>query len=179
MLLWADKFLRQISTKSYLLYMSNPAPIATYKELIDLFRSICTSQLAVKQFQVGQLSDIDNQNVENTFVRYPLVFMIPGQSSMDRFGKVLFGFSFIVMDIAKDNDEQLAIDTHNNTFMIAQDIFSKFIMTDWLTVGAKIETPIYLLPFVERFNNNLAGWSAEISVEIQSPFNLCDAAFPA
>jgi hypothetical protein len=61
--------------------------------------------------------------------------------------------------------------------MIMQDIFSKFIMTDWLTVGAKIETPIYITPFVERFNNNLAGWSAEISVEIQSPFNLCDAAF--
>jgi hypothetical protein len=98
---------------------------------------------------------------------------------MDRFGKMLLGFSFIVMDIAKDNDEQLQIDTHNNTLMIMQDIFSKFIMTDWLTVGAKIETPIYMLPFVERFNNNLTGWSADISVEIQSPFNLCDAAFPA
>jgi hypothetical protein len=159
--------------------MASPAPIATFKELIDLFRSICTSQLAVKQFQVGQLSDIDNQNVEHTFVRFPLVFMIPGQSSMDRFGKVQLGFSFMVMDIAKDNDEQLAIDTWNNTFMIAQDIFSKFIMTDWLTVGANIDTPIYLIPFQERFNNNLTGWSAEISVEIQSPFNLCDAAFPA
>jgi hypothetical protein len=159
--------------------MATPAPIATYKELIDLFRSICLSQLAVKQFQVGQLSDIDNQNVEHTFVRFPLVFMIPTQSSMDRFGKMLLGFSFIVMDIAKDNDEQLQIDTHNNTLMIMQDIFSKFIMTDWNTVGAKIETPIYMLPFVERFNNNLTGWSADISVEIQSPFNLCDAAFPA
>jgi hypothetical protein len=159
--------------------MANPAPIATYKELIDLFRSICTSQLAVKQFQVGQLSDIDNQNVEHTFVRFPLVFMIPTTSSMDRFGKMLLGFSFIVMDIAKDNEEQLQIDTHNNTLMIMQDIFSKFIMTDWNTVGAKIETPIYMQPFVERFNNNLTGWSAEISVEIQSPFNLCNAAFPA
>ena len=159
--------------------MASPAPIATFKELIDLFRSICTSQLAVKQFQVGQLSDIDVQNVDNTFVRFPLVFMIPGQSSMDRFGKVQLGFSFMVMDIAKDNEEQLAIDTWNNTFMIAQDIFSKFIMTDWLTVGANIDTPIYLIPFQERFNNNLTGWSAEISVEIQSPFDYCNAAFPA
>lgn len=159
--------------------MSNPAPIATFKELVGLFRSICTSQLAVKQFQLGQLSDIDVQNVDNTFVRYPLVFMIPQQSSMDRFGKVLFGFSFMVLDIAKDNEEDLAIDTWNNTFMIAQDIFSKFIMTDWLTVAAKIETPIYLIPFQEKFNNNLCGWSAEISVEIQSPFDYCNAAFPA
>lgn len=159
--------------------MSNPAPISTYKEVIDLFRSICTSQLAVKQFTVGQLSDIDVQTDTAPFVRYPLVFMIPQQSSMDRFGKVLLGFSFMVMDIAKNNDEQLTIDTHNNTFLIMQDIFSKFVLTDWLTVGANIDTPIYITPFVERFNNNLAGWSAEISVEIQSPFTLCDAAFPA
>lgn len=159
--------------------MPNPAPIATYKELVELFRSICTSQLAVKQFQVGQISDIDIQNVDNTFVRFPLVFMVPSTSQMDRFGKVLFGFSFLVLDIVKDNEEQLTIDTHNNTFMIMQDLFSKFIMTDWATVGAKVETPIILNPFQERFNNNLAGWSAEISVEIQSPFNLCDAAFPA
>ena len=40
-----------------------------------------------------------------------------------------------------------------------------------------IETPIFMEPYVERFNNNLAGWAAEISVEVQSPFNLCDAAF--
>lgn len=159
--------------------MSNPAPISTYKELVELFRSICLSQLAVKQFQTGQLSDIDNQNVEHTFVRFPLVFMIPTQSSMDRFGKMLLGFSFMVMDIARDNDEQLQIDTHNNTLMIMQDIFSKFVLTDWNTVGANLETPIYMTPFVERFNNNLTGWSAEISVEIQSPFNLCSAAFPA
>lgn len=157
--------------------MPNPALVQTYKELTELFRSICTSQLAVKQFQIGQISDIDIQNVDNTFVRFPLVFMVPTTSTLDRGGKMLLGFSFMVMDIVKDNEEQLTIDTHNNTLMIMQDIFSKFIMTDWATVGAKVETPIIVNPFQERFNNNLTGWSAEITVEIQSPFNLCDAAF--
>jgi hypothetical protein len=158
--------------------MPNPAPISTYKELVELFKSICTSQLAVRQVQVGQISDIDIQNVDNTFVRFPLVFLVPSTSSMDRFGKVLFGFSFLVMDIAKDNEEQLTIDTHNNTFLIMQDIISKFVLTDWNEVGAKIVTPVIINPFQERFNNNLTGWSAEISVEIQSPFTLCTAAFP-
>jgi hypothetical protein len=59
-----------------------------------------------------------------------------------------------------------------------QDIFSKFIMTDWATVPLKIETPITTVPFMERFNNNLSGWAAEINVEVQNPFDLCNAAFP-
>ena len=58
-----------------------------------------------------------------------------------------------------------------------QDIFSKIIMTTWSEVDIELETPINIVPFVEAYNNNLAGWSAEINVIIKSPFNLCDAAF--
>lgn len=150
---------------------------ASYKEVIELIESIALSQMSVKQFQVGELSDLDMQNDEHTFVRFPLVYMVPRISSMDRFGKMVLGFSFIVADIAKDNVEQLQINTHNNTLLIMQDIFSKVIMTDWNTVGIEIETPILMTPFVEKYNNNLAGWAAEINVIVKSPFNLCDAAF--
>jgi hypothetical protein len=150
---------------------------ASYKEVIELIESIALSQMSVKQFQVGELSDLDMQNDEHTFVRFPLVYMVPRISSMDRFGKMVLGFSFIVADIAKDNVEQLQINTHNNTLLIMQDIFSKVIMTDWNTVGIEIETPILMTPFVEKYNNNLTGWAAEINVIVKSPFNLCDAAF--
>ena len=152
--------------------------ITTYKQVIKEFESIALSQMSVKQFQVGELSDIDVENYIHTFQRFPVVFMIPQQSSLDRFGKMTLGFSLIVADIAK-NEEELQVDTHNNTLMIMQDIFSKIIMTDWNTVDLNLETPINIVPFVERFNNNLAGWTAEINVEVKSPFNLCDAAFEA
>ena len=82
----------------------------------------------------------------------------------------------IVADIAK-NEEDLQINTHNNTLMIMQDIFSKIILSAPSSVDWDIETPIRMVPFVEKFNNNLAGWTAEINVMINSPFNLCDAAF--
>jgi hypothetical protein len=81
-----------------------------------------------------------------------------------------------VCDIAR-NEEDLQINTHNNCLLIMQDIFSKIILTSDQEIGLNIETPIFIEPYVERFNNNLAGWAAEISVEVQSPFNLCDAAF--
>ena len=152
------------------------APTQTYKLLVELFQSICLSHMAVKQFQVGQLSDLDIQNFEHTFQRFPICFMIPQPSTMDRFGKLTLGFTFIVADIAV-NEEDLQINTHNSTLMIMQDIFSKIIMTTWSEVDIELETPIVFSPFVEAYNNNLAGWSAEINVIIKSPFNLCDAAF--
>lgn len=148
----------------------------SYKQVIDLFREISLSQIAVKQFQVGLPSDLDVET-EQTFQRFPVVFMTPEISSMDRFGKLLLGFTFTVADIAKDNVEDLQINRYNSTLMIMQDIFSKIIMTDWNSVGIKLETPINIVPFQEKANNNLTGWAAQIDVEVKSPFNLCDAAF--
>jgi hypothetical protein len=156
---------------------TTPATVRNFKQVTEIFREISLSQESVKQFQIGELSDLDMQNAEHEFVRFPLVFMVPRASQMDRFGKMTLGFSFIVSDIVKDNDEYLTIDTQNNCLMIMQDIMSKFIMTDWATVPLKVETPIRMVPFMERFNNNLSGWAAEINVEVQNPFDLCNAAF--
>jgi hypothetical protein len=62
--------------------------------------------------------------------------------------------------------------------MIMQDIFSKIIMSPASNVPYEVLTPISsITPFVESYNNNLTGWAAIFDVQINSPFNLCDAAF--
>jgi hypothetical protein len=152
-------------------------PITTYKQVVKEFETIALSQVAVKQFQVGQFSDLDIETDIHTFQRFPLVFMVPRTSTLDRFGKMVLGFSMVVCDIAKDNVEDLQVNTHNNTLMIFQDIASKIIMTDWASVDIELQTPINVTPFQEKFNNNLTGWTAELNVLVKSPFNLCDAAF--
>ena len=152
-------------------------PITTYKQVVKEFETIALSQVAVKQFQVGQFSDLDIETDIHTFQRFPLVFMVPRISSLDRFGKMVLGFSMVVCDIAKDNVEDLQVNTLNNTLMIFQDIASKIIMTDWASVDLELQTPINVTPFQEKFNNNLSGWTAELNVLVKSPFNLCDAAF--
>ena len=153
------------------------ANIQTYKEVIGLIESICDSHLAVKQFTVGQLSDADIESAEHPFQRFPMVHLIPATSSLDRYGKMVLGFDMIVGDIAKDNEEDLQINTHNSTLMIMQDLLSKIILTDWTEVDINLETPISIEPFQERLNNNLTGWTATLNIEVKSPFNLCDAAF--
>jgi hypothetical protein len=156
--------------------MSNSGPIKTYKEVIQYFQTLCASHLAVKQFQVGQISDIDVQVKGDSPTRFPLVFLIPQQSFLDKGGKMTLGFSLVVADIAK-NQETLEVDTHNETLMIMQDLLSRIILTSWEEVEVYLETPIGITPFVEAYNNNLAGWTAEINLELKSPFDLCNAAF--
>lgn len=153
------------------------ASITSYKQVVQEFESIAMSHMAVKQFQFGMDSDIDIQTEVHTFQRFPLVFLVPRVSSMDRFGRTTLGFSLIVADIAEDNVEPLQLNTYNNTFLILQDIMSKIIMTTWSEVDVEVETPFNIIPFQEEYNNNLTGWSAEIDVVVKSPFNLCDAAF--
>jgi len=150
--------------------------ISTYKVLVEELERIALSHMAVKQFQVGQLSDLDVQNNDHPFQRFPVVFLIPEQSEMDRYGKVRFGFRLLVADIA-ENQEDLQRNVHNTTFMIIQDLMSKIIMTTWGDLEIEAETPVIITPFVEQYNNNLAGWTAEIDVVINSPLDLCNAAF--
>jgi hypothetical protein len=156
--------------------LPNSGPIKTYKELIEYFQSLAMSHMGVNQFQVGEISDIDVQTNTKTPTQYPMVFMVPQMSTLDRGGLATFGFSLIVADIAK-NDMDLQVNTHNSTLMIMQDLFSRIVLTNYDQVDINIQTPVNIIPFQERFNNNLTGWTAEINVEMKSPFYLCQAAF--
>jgi len=149
----------------------------TYKTVVESFQDICLSQAAIKQFKTGMLSDLDVEEEINTFQRFPMAFLKPETVSLDRFGKTTLSFTFIVSDIVRDNDEGLTVNVYNSTLMIAQDILSKIVMTDWEELGMSLETPVTLTAFQERFNSNLAGWAASIDLTIKSGFNLCDAAF--
>jgi hypothetical protein len=60
--------------------------------------------------------------------------------------------------------------------MILQDLISRIRQTTWNEVEVFLEVPVTCRPFMESFNNNLTGWSAEIVLEVKNPFN-CDGAF--
>lgn len=151
-------------------------PITTYKQTIEFFKELCLSHMLVKSFSVGDPSDVDVETDLEPYQRFPLTFLVPQQSSFDKGGKLSLGFTFIVADIA-ENVEELQVNTINNCMMIMQDVFSRIIQTTWTAEEIMLETPISFIPFMEQYNNNLAGVSAEITVILKSPFNNCDSAF--
>ena len=101
--------------------LTNPT---TYKQFVETFGELCLSHIGIKHFQVGQPSDIDMQTNIETFQRYPFCFLIPENAEMDRFGKFVLTFTFVVGDIAV-NEEDLQVNTHNNCLMIMQDQLRK------------------------------------------------------
>jgi len=151
-------------------------PIINYNQFVDFFRELCLSHVQVAQFGIGQASDIDVQTNVSTPTQYPLCFLVPQPSTLDRFGKMTLAFSFIVADQSKLQLD-LEQNIHNSTLMIMQDILSKLVLTDWTNEQVYLENPVNIVPFVESFNNTLGGWTAEINVQLLSPYNLCAAAF--
>jgi len=156
--------------------MADSGPIRTYKEVIEYFETLCNSHLAIKQFQTGQISDIDVQTETLTPTQYPLVFLIYRNGSIDGGGKTSFDFTLLVCDIAKDRTN-LEVNRLSQCHDILQDLIAKIVLTSWKEVEMTVDTPIITTPFVERFNNRLSGWGAEITVTVKAPLNLCFAAF--
>ena len=156
--------------------LPNSGPIRTYKDVVNYFESLAMSHMAVHQFGSGMISDIDVQTNTKTPTEYPLVFLVHRSGEIDGGGKTTFRFSLLVMDIAK-NQEGLEVNRLSDCHDILQDLISRIYLTAWDTVQLVVNTPIPTTPFVERFNNNLSGWAAEITVIVKSPLNLCEAAF--
>lgn len=146
----------------------------SYKEVVETIESIVNSHIAVAQFAVGLNSDIDVETNTKNPVKYPLVFLRPEQSYMQKFGKLSLGFTLSVLDISHDQ-ELYEINGHNSTLMILQDILSKIYLD--LNIDLNIEDIVNITPITGRYNNMLLGWEAILLLDVQSPYSLCEAAF--
>jgi len=159
--------------------LQNSGPVRTYKQLIEYFEYTCANHLAIKQFQTGELSDIDVQTNDHPVTEYPLVFLVPRGGQVDRDGGssvTQFDFTLFVMDISKDR-EDLETNRLSETHDILLDLISRIALTAYDEVDFNIEFPVLTSSFVERFNNRLTGWAAEITFVLRAPLNLCDAAY--
>lgn len=156
--------------------MASSGPISSFKSVVEYLRELSLSHINVQQFTFGQLSDLDVETNKQNPTKYPLVMLIPRRADLDTGGKVEFSFALSVQDITT-YDLDVKEDQLNTTFMILQDLISRIQRTTWNEVDVLVETPITARPFVDSFDNQLAGWSAELVFEVKNPFNNCDAAF--
>ena len=156
--------------------MTPSGPISSFKSIVEYLRELSLSHLNVKQFTFGQITDIDVETNTQNPVKFPLVFLIPRRADFNEYGAVEFSFALSVQDIT-NYDLDTKEDQLNTTFMILQDLLSRIHMTTWSEVEIKVETPFTARPFVESYQNNLAGWSAEITFSVVNNWNNCDAAF--
>lgn len=83
------------------------------------------------------------------------------------------------MDQVTDGDTTSAEDikVQSNCLMYLQDIMSHFRQTDE-DRNLDIEVNVTATPFKERFEDNVAGVTAQITIQSITPLDGCEAAMP-
>ncbi len=153
----------------------------TYKEIINRFRTVTNDHLVLKDFGYGQLTDLKTQSQlgpEEQGVDYPYLFLLPQTSQ--RTGPVMnYSFNMIVMDMARPEegdqyDNYITIQSQCQQYI--DDILSQLYY--YYSDQPEIQlTGINYTPFKEKYQDELAGMTATITIAVPAPIDNCIAPF--
>ena len=150
------------------------ADFPTYQTIVDQFRTACAEHLAINEFGEGSIDRLDSltQNV-----KYPFAFLRPVTSQ----GMVLnqngvsgaraLNFEFIMMDIPQLTDtDVLKLQSQCEIYIydiIAYLNLGQYQQSEYITLNNI--TPLY-----ESFNDRVAGWNANITVNTYGTLDFCN-----
>lgn len=155
----------------------------TYKEIINRFRQVTSEHMMLKDFGYGQLSDLKTQSQlgpEDEGVDYPYLFLLPGQSN--RTNSVMnYQFNMIVMDMARgeegdEYDNYISIQSQCQQYI--DDVLARlyFYYKDQPEISL---AGITYTPFKEKYQDELAGMTATITIQVPQPLDACVYPFEA
>ena len=143
----------------------------TYKQIVDLFKSAALNHLMIQDFGYGQLSDIKTRNESqdgDQEVDYPYAFLNPTTHQRQQ-STITYQFNLIMMDMARDEEG----DKYDNFLTIqseCQQYIDDMVSELWNTsTKPDIQLTMTYTPFVERFQDELAGMTASISIVVPVP----------
>lgn len=140
--------------------------------LYDLFRKLGNDSLIIQTTTIGDIFEVDL--VETT---YPLLH-IATNTALYTPHELTYNFQFIVMDLVK-KDESNEDDVLSDMLQVIGDIYSELknsvFDNDYEDFRhmIKIDDNISCEPFTERFDNEVSGWTATISIKVSFDASAC------
>jgi hypothetical protein len=140
----------------------------TYKNILDLFYHFRSQHpiLSGTTFSWGNLSDYSR---EDYITKYPAIHFVPINSVIDQTQNT-FVWNVLVYDLLNEyvgtQDKSNQIYALSQCHEILYDFYAYFAnnLTDF---GFYILTPIQYSPFIDRFNQSVAGVEAQISIQVE------------
>ena len=146
----------------------------SYQYIVEQFRTACAEHLAINSFEEGSIDRLDSitQNV-----KYPLAFLRPITSQ----GMVLnqngvsgaraLNFEFLMLDVPQLTDTDV-LKLQSQCEIYIYDIIAYFNLgsvqqLEYVTLNSI--TPLY-----ESFNDRVAGWNANITVNTYGTLDFCN-----
>lgn len=146
----------------------------TYQYIVEQFRTACAEHLAINEFGEGSIDRLDSltQNV-----KYPLAFLRPLTSQ----GMILnangvsgaraLNFELIMMDVPQLTDTDV-LKLQSQCEVYIYDIIA------YLNLGSLQQSEFVVLnnitPLYESFNDRVAGWNANITVNTYGTLDFCN-----
>ena len=153
----------------------------TYKQIINRFRTIVGEHRMLKDFGYGQLSDLKTQSQlgpEEQGVDYPYLFLLPGTSTRNQ-SVMNYQFNVIIMDMAR-GEEGDAYDNYITIQSQCQQYIDDVLARLYYYYRDQPEvtlTGISYTPFKEKYQDELAGITATVTIQVPTPLNECIAPF--
>ena len=155
---------------------SNEAARSFYLVSEALEESLLNNSIT-KTVTIGDISDIDlsKQTI------FPLAhFIVNNVVSNEQ--TLVYNISVMVMDIkdvSKSNQDDLfrkntnEQDILNTQLSVLNTLIQKLRFGDLHTSGYRLINDPVCEPFMDRFENNLGGWSAELNIEVKNDQYIC------
>ena len=158
------------------------------KTFTDDFRILSDYHKQIQSYGFGKMDEFtywnemrlkeDNDSFNSPY--YPYFYVIPNDV-IQKFGFMEYKFTFIVSDIIQRSLEN-QVDVLSDTLQIMDDILGQFRLSVTNSLGNfnqlyYLNTPIVCTPFLEKYDDLLGGWVAEIIIEVKTPLDRCDAPF--
>ena len=147
-------------------------------DILDTLRAELLLSPSVNTVTYGDIEDVD---LDKTTM-FPLSHLLI--DSVNYNGQtVTFNIKLLCADIVDYNKEKSNFelfygnnnlqDVFNTQFQVINTIISKLMRGDLFEANYQVTTQPAAQPFKERFSNELAGWSTDISIEIPNGVSIC------
>lgn len=141
----------------------------TYHKIIDKLNQYQISTPRLNSFGYGNLVDF-GKNVSGTTVIYPLMFIVP-QSIQYEENTTIYQLSVIFADRLNETLDN-EVDAVSDMSLAARELLS-VIKRGFLQDYMEVVLPQQAQPFMERFNDNVAGVALDLNVIVYEDVNAC------
>jgi len=146
--------------------------------ILDTLKDELLASPSVNTVTYGDISDVD---LDKTTI-FPLSHLFMDNVTY-RERTVLFNIKLLCADIVDYNKEKSDFDLFygndnlhdvlNTQFEVINTLIMKLMRGDLFKLNYQVTTEPSAQPFKERFSNQLAGWSVDISIEIPNSASIC------
>jgi len=147
-----------------------------YKQIVADLSSIAYHHQQIKSFGFGDLAQCTNDIVTKQEPEYQRMYVVPGDVRLNE-NHLNYRFSIIIMDRV-DDDQSNQAEVMSDTLRTIMDVWTVLLQSytaaqgdfSWYLV---VEENPDVIPFLERFETILGGWTLNVSFQVAFDYNSC------